>query len=171
LLRSHFVTTARNLVMQWIIVFLAVAGAFLAGCSQPMASRHEPQAAHSVSREDSIERLVAIVRKDPSKKPLLAHAVMSGDVLVIPDPGAKSLALVAFNQPERSFIPVFSTRSIFDEEAYGTGFEGKAIAIDANRFASLLENDDLVILNPGHRPAIEFKASDLKALAQARNRN
>lgn len=171
LLHSHFVTTARNLVMQWIIVFLAVVGAFLTGCSQSTSSRHEPQAAYSVSREDSIERLVAIVRRDPSKKPLLARAVMSADVLVIPDPGAKSLALVSFNQPERSFIPVFSSRGIFDEEAYGTGFEGKAIAIDANRFASLLENDDLVILNPGHRPAIEFKASDLKALAQARNRN
>jgi hypothetical protein len=56
-------------------------------------------------------------------------------------------------------------------EAYGTGFDGKAVAIDASRFASLLDNDDLVILNPGHRPALEFKACQLKALARSRARN
>jgi hypothetical protein len=157
--------------MQWIIVFLGAVAAVLGGCSQSMSSLQDAQGANSVSREDSIEQLVAIVRHEPSKKALLAKAVMSGDVLVIPDPGAKSLALVSFNQPERSFIPVFSSRSIFDQEAYGTGFEGKAITIDANRFASLLDDDDLVILNPGHRRAIEFKASELKALAQSRPRS
>ena len=68
---------------------------------------------------------------------------------------------------ERPIAARHSSRSIFDQEAYGTGFEGKAVAIDADRFASLLGNDDLVILNPGHRPAIEFKASELKALAQS----
>jgi hypothetical protein len=157
--------------MQWIIVFLIAAAAILTGCSPSMSTRRDGQAENSVSREDSIERLVEIVRNDPSKKPLLAKTVMSGDVLVIPDPGAKSLALVMFNQPERSFIPVFSSRRIYDEEAYGTGFEGKAVTIDANRFASLLDPDDLVILNPGHRPAIEFKASELKALAQPRKQS
>lgn len=157
--------------MQWIIIILTAVAAFLTGCAPSMSTVEDAQGANSVSREDSIERLVAIVRKEPSKKPLLAQAMMSGDVLVIPDPGAKSLALVVFNQPERSFIPVFSSQGIFDQEAYGTGFEGKAITIDAKRFASLLDNDDLVILNPGHRPAIEFKASELKALAQSRQGN
>ncbi|HZZ94020.1 MAG TPA: SseB family protein [Usitatibacter sp.] len=143
-------------------VFLFAGATMLAGCSHS-STRVDAQGAPSLSREDSIERLVAVVRAEPSKKALLAKAVMSGDVLVIPDPGKKSLALVSFNQPERSFIPLFSSRSIFDQEAYGTGFEGKAIVIDATRFASLLENDDLVILNPGHRPAIEFNAQELKA--------
>ena len=149
--------------MQGIIVFLFVVASIVTGCSPSVSTRPDTQAANSPSREDSIERLVAIVRAEPSQKPLLAKAVMSGEVLVIPDPGKKSLALVSFNQPERSFIPVFSSRGIFDQEAYGTGFEGKAIAIDASRFASLLEDDDLVILNPGHRPAIEFTAAQLKA--------
>jgi hypothetical protein len=168
---SRFETTARNLIMQWIIVLLATVAAFVTGCSPSMPAFQHAQGANSVAREGMIERLVAIVRKEPSKKPLLAKTVMSGDVLVIPDPGAKSLALVSFNQPERSFIPVFSSQGIFDQEAYGTGFEGKAVAIDANRFASLLDNDDLVILNPGHRPAIEFNASELKEVAQSAQRN
>jgi hypothetical protein len=157
--------------MRWIIVLLTALAAFLTGCSPSTSTLQDAHGANSVSREGTIERLVAIVRKEPSKKPLLAKTVMSGDVLVIPDPGAKSIALVSFNQPERSFIPVFSSQGIFDQEAYGTGFEGKAVTIDANRFASLLDNDDLVILNPGHRPAIEFRASELKALAHSPQRN
>jgi hypothetical protein len=137
-------------------------GIILAGCSQSLP---ELQALPSdASRQNSIEQLIAAVRADSTKKPLLAMAVMSGKVLVIPDPGSKSLALLWFDQPERSFIPVFSSRKVFDQEAYGTGFEGKAISIDASRFASLLQGDEVVILNSGHRPAIEFKASDLKAL-------
>jgi len=149
--------------MQSIVAVLFVVAALLTGCSQSMPARSHAQAARSLSREESIQHLIDIVRADPAKKPLLAKAVMSGDVFVIPDPAKESLALVSFNQPERNFIPVFSSRGIFEQEAYGTGFEGKAIEIDAKRFASVLENDDLVILNPGHRPAIEFKASQLKA--------
>jgi len=149
--------------MRSIVASLFAVAALLAGCSQSMPGRPDAQAAPSLSREDSIQRLVEVVRADPAKKPLLAKALMGGDVLVIPDPGKKSLALVSFNQPERMFIPVFSSRAIFDQEAYGTGFEGKAIAIEAKRFASLLEDDDLVILNPGHRPAVEFTARQLKA--------
>jgi type III secretion system (T3SS) SseB-like protein len=112
----------------------------------------------------SIESLVAAVRDDPSKKPLLARALMSQQILMIPNPHAKSVAVLPFDQNERSFIPVFSDERIFDEEAYGTGFEKKAIAVDAHFFASLLKGDEIVILNPGHRPAIEFKGSELKAL-------
>jgi type III secretion system (T3SS) SseB-like protein len=151
--------------MRSIIVFLLGITAILSGCTESMPTRPDTQGTNSVSREDSIEGLVATVRADPAKKPLLAKALMSGNVLVIPDPGKKALTLLYFNQPERSFIPVFSSRGIFDQEAYGTGFEGKAMAIDAKRFVSLLENDDLVILNPGHRPAIEFNAQELKAAA------
>lgn len=152
--------------MKWMCAFLAALGALLAGCSPSMSFFQQSSGAGSVSREEAIAHLVAIVRKEPSKKPLLAKEIMSGDVFVIPDPGSKSLSLIAFNQPERSFIPVFSSRSVFDQEAYGTGFEGTAIPIDAKRFTSLLADDDVVILNPGHRPAIEFTAAELKALAQ-----
>lgn len=88
---------------------------------------------------------------------------MRGNVLVVPNPHSQSLALLFFDQPERSFIPVFSDRKIFDEEAFGTGFEGKAVSISSTRFASLLNGDEIVILNPGHRPSIEFSASELKA--------
>jgi hypothetical protein len=151
--------------MRSIIFFLLAFGAILTGCSPSISTRPDAQGANSLSREDSIEQFIAVVRTEPTKKEQLARLVMSGDVLVIPDPGKKSLALVSFNQPERSFIPVFSSRSVFDQEAYGTGFEGKAIAIDAKRFATLLEDDDVVILNPGHRPAIEFTARQLKAAA------
>lgn len=114
-------------------------------------------------REESIVSLVAATRQDPSKKSELAKVLMSGPVFVIPDPKAQTLALLFFDQPERSFIPVFSSRRIFDQEAYGTGFEGKAVSIEAARFASVLNGDELVILNPGHRPAIEFSARELKA--------
>jgi len=151
--------------MQSIVVFLFAIAAMLGGCAQSMPARPDAQAAPSVSREESIQRLIDEVRADPAKKPLLARTLMGGDVFVIPDPGKQSLVLLWFNQPERSFIPVFSSRSVFDQEAYGTGFEGKAVEVDAKRFASLLENDDLVILNSGHRPAIEFKGSELKAAA------
>ena len=153
--------------MQSIIVLLFALAAILTGCTDSRPARPDSPVATPVSREDSIQHLVEAVRDEPAKKPLLAKAVMSGDVLVIPDPAKPSLALVYFNQPERSFIPAFSSRAIFDQEAYGTGFEGKAIAIDAKRFASLLDKDDIVILNPGHRPAIEFTPAELKAaLAQ-----
>jgi hypothetical protein len=74
-------------------------------------------------------------------------------------------ALLFFDQPERALIPVFSGRKAFDEEADGTGFEGQAVSVSAAKFASLLHGDEIVILNSGHRPAIEFRASDLKALA------
>jgi len=66
--------------------------------------------------------------------------------------------------PEYEFIPVFSDRSTFDQEAQGTGFEGQAISIDAKAFASLLSDGDVVIVNPGHRPAMEFKASEIRQL-------
>lgn len=149
--------------MQSIVVCLLAAAAILGGCSQSMPARPDAQPANSVSREESIQRLIEVVRAEPEKKAQLAKELMSGDVLVIPDPAKKTLALVSFNQPERNFIPVFSSRGIFDQEAYGTGFEGKAIQIDAKRFASVLADDDLVILDPGHRPAIEFSARQLKA--------
>ena len=85
---------------------------------------------------------------------------------MIPDPHSTVLAALPFYQNERSFIPVFSGQHIFDEEAFGTGFEGKAIPVEGHRFASLLKGDEIVILNPGHRPAIEFQASELKAFAK-----
>src|SRR5262249_12024313 len=140
-----------------------VVATIMAGCSQTTAVQKTGSA---IERQDTIVRLVETVRKDPSKKADLERALMSGPVLVIPDPKATPLALLFFDQPERAFIPVFSSREIFDQEAYGTGFEGKAISIDADRFASLLKGNEVVILNPGHRPAIEFRASDLKALAR-----
>jgi hypothetical protein len=118
------------------------------------------------TRADAIERVIVAARTDVSKRPQLARLLMSGDVLIIPDPHSRTLAALPFDQPERSFIPVFSDRKIFDEEAYGTGFEGKAVTVDAGRFASLLREDDVVILNPGHRPAIEFSGHELKALAK-----
>ena len=149
--------------MRCLLALIFTAG-LLAACSQParLADRTENPSADA-QRHDGILRLVDVVRKDPSKKPLLARLLMSGNVFVVPNPHSQSLALLFFDQPERSFIPVFSDRKTFDEEAFGTGFEGKAIAIGATRFASSLHGDEIVILNAGHRPAIEFRASELKA--------
>jgi hypothetical protein len=147
-------------------VLLSFVAALLAGCAQAPRQGDQAQAVESAGRAESIQRLIAEVRKDPSKKPQLARALMHGTVLMIPDPRSPTLALLFFDQPERAFVPVFSDRKVFDEEAYGSGFEGKAIAVDARRFASLLHGDDVVILNPGHRPAIEFTASELAAAAE-----
>jgi hypothetical protein len=141
--------------------------ASLVACATATKQPNVVDAATTSGALPSIESLVATVRDDPSKKPLLARALMSQQVLIIPNPHAKSVAVLPFDQNERSFIPVFSDERIFDEEAYGTGFEKKAIVVDAHIFASLLKGDEIVVLNPGHRPAIEFKASELKALADA----
>ena len=147
------------------LVVLSFVAALLVGCGQPAPYPGQAQAVESPARSDSIRRLTAEVRKDPSKKRLLAHALMQGIVLIIRDPRSPALAALSFDQPERAFVPVFSDRKVFDEEAYGTGFEGEAIAVEGRRFASLLHDDDIVILNPGHRPAIEFTGFELAAAA------
>jgi hypothetical protein len=113
-----------------------------------------------------IPSLIALVRNDATKRPMLAEALVTQQVWMIPDPHANRLAVLPFDQNERSFIPVFSDRKTFDVEAYGTGFENKAIAVAGKTFASLLNEDAIVVLNPGDRPAIEFKGSELKAIAQ-----
>ena len=148
--------------MSFHLLILIAFTALLAGCAQPMSS---PSTSHSglPSAGGSIAELITLVRADPAKKPLLARSLMSGTVLIIPDPHSRTLAALSFQQNERSFIPVFSDRKVFDEEAFGTGFAGKAVGVDAIRFAELLKGDELVILNPGHRPAIEFQASELKS--------
>ena len=84
---------------------------------------------------------------------------------MIPDPHASRLAVLAFDQNERSFVPVFSDQKTFDVEAYGTGFERKAVAVDGSVFASLVDDDALIVLNPGDRPAIEFRGYELKSSA------
>ena len=142
--------------------FIALAlAAMLAGCAQPMASTSSsPRASQS---DQSIETLIAEVRADPARKPSLARALMSRTLLIIPDPHPATLAALSFQQNERSFIPVFSDRTIFDQEAFGTGFAGKAVPVAGERFAAMLNGDETVILNPGHRPAIEFDGAELKA--------
>ena len=112
----------------------------------------------------TIASLVEVVRQDPTKKPLLAQALMAQPVVIVPDPHAKTIVPLKVDQNERSFIPVFSDLTTFDQEAYGTGFEKKAITVEASYFASVLSGNEIVILNPGHRPAIEFRASELQAL-------
>jgi SseB protein N-terminal domain len=148
--------------MKRLTAALLMAG-MVAACAQAPATPGRID----TDRETAIVSLVAAARQDRLYKTELAKVLMSGPVFVIPDPKANPLTLLFFDQPERSFIPVFSSRRLFDEEAYGTGFEGKAVPIDATRFASLLKGDEVVILNPGHRPAIDFSATELKdALAK-----
>ena len=84
---------------------------------------------------------------------------------MIPDPHANGLAVLAFDQNERSFVPVFSDQQTFDVEAYGTGFERKAVAVAGNVFASLVDDNAIIVLNPGDRPAIEFRGYELKSSA------
>ena len=155
--------------MRIVVAVLIAVSTMLTGCSQSMPPRGNHAEGSPESTPAAIEQLVSMVRADPAKKPLLARSLMNRRLLMIPDPHAAALAALPFYQNERSFIPIFSDRAIFDEEAYGTGFEGKAIPVDGGRFASLLKGDEMVILNPGHRPAIEFAASELKSSA-ARSR-
>jgi hypothetical protein len=151
------------------VLAVLAACALISACAQPTRVA-EKGVGRVETRKDEIASLIDMVRADRTKKELLSGAVMSGNVLVIPDLRSPSLRLLFFDQPERSFIPVFSDQTTFDQEAYGTGFEGKAITISAAQFSSLLQGDELVILNPGHRPAIEFQASELKkALTLSRN--
>jgi hypothetical protein len=147
--------------MRRLVPLILAACAIISGCAQPVRLG-ERESNRADTRSAEIATLIQTVRTDRSKKELLSAAVMSGDVWVIPDLRSPTLRLLFFDQPERSFIPVFSDRKTFDQEAYGTGFEGKAITISAAQFSTLLEGDELVILNPGHRPAIEFEASELK---------
>ena len=135
--------------------------ALLVGCAQPTAP--SPSDSRPASSGASILELVQAVRAEPAKKPLLARSLMSGTLFIIPDPHAPTLAALSFQQNERAFIPVFSDQKTFDQEAFGTGFAGKAVAVSGDRFAGLLQGDETVILNPGHRPAIEFHASELKS--------
>ena len=144
-------------IAKLLVVLLACVGG-LVGCAQLASSP-----AKDGSDAGSITELVTLVRADPTKKPLLAQALMRGTVLMIPDPHSPTLAALPIQQNEREFIPIFSDRTTFDQEAWGTGFAGKAIAIDGHRLAELLKGNEIVILNPGHRPAIEFLASELKA--------
>jgi hypothetical protein len=134
------------------------------GCSQQIKPEASAERIANSDENSSIELLVAAVRSDPTKKPLLARALMKGSIFIIPDPHAPSIVPLKFDRNEYSFIPVFSDAKTFNEEAYGTGFENRAIPVDTNVFASILKGDEIVILNPGHRPAIEFTASELKVL-------
>jgi hypothetical protein len=147
----------------WLIAWSVIA--LVSGCAQPMIAAENRASPVSAADPASIIALVSTVRQDPSQKPVLARALMTGRLFMIPDPHSKTLAVLPFYQNERSFIPVFSDQQTFDKEAYGTGFAGTAIAVDAARFASLLKGDEIVILNPGDHPAIEFRASELTAVA------
>jgi hypothetical protein len=143
---------------------IIIGGALVCACSS--APELAP-AAQAPKQPQSIESLVAAARLDAAKKPRVAEALMRGPVLVIPSPHDSTPGhpvLLKFAMPEYEFIPVFSDRSTFDQEAQGTGFEGQAISIDAKAFASLLSDGDVVIVNPGHRPAMEFKASEIRQL-------
>ena len=64
---------------------------------------------------------------------------------MIPDPGTKSLALLFFDQPERAFIPIFSSRETFDQE-----HANLRIAADIAAFA-LIDVDLHFILAIGYR--------------------
>lgn len=143
------------------LTLCAMAAALLTGCAQPTPLALPDSGPASAAT--SIIELVQVVRAEPAKKPLLARSLMSGTLFIIPDPHAPVLAALSFQQNERSFIPVFSDRKTFDEEAFGTGFAGKAVAVSGARFAGLLKGDETIILNPGHRPAIQFQASELKS--------
>jgi len=144
----------------YLLRIVSLSSLLLAACSVVK----ESPAVSSVTT-DTVESSVAAARLDASKKLRVAEVLMRGRVFVIPSPHApdpSQLVLLKFSMPEYEFVPVFSDRQTFDIEARGTGFEGKAISIDAASFVALLDDDDIVILNPGHRPAMEFKASELK---------
>ena len=154
-----------------VVACCAIAAcANMAGNEKPAST---PSPAAGAASEPSIHDLIVAARddrSDSSKRLRIVDALMrTKDVYVIPaepvprDP--KSMEFLEFARHESDFIPVFSDRPTFDEEAAGTGYEGKAIAIDTALFAKLLKVDDTVIVNPGDRPSLEFKGSEFKSAA------
>ena len=142
------------------ITLLCALGALSSGCATKPAMNTEGE-----DSKAPIPALVALVRADATQRPRLIRALVTQKVWMIPDPHANRLAVLAFDQNERSFVPVFSDQKTFDVESYGTGFEHKAVAVDGSVFASLVDDDAIVVLNPGDRPAIEFRGYELKSSA------
>lgn len=65
-----------------------------------------------------------------------------------------------------SFIPIFSDESIFKREAAGSGFEKKGVSIDRNLLISILNDEQMLLLNPGS-DSLRMRRVDLARGLQA----
>lgn len=160
--------------MIYRISIASITCALLLACAQPMLNPSVSTDRSPASpKAPSMETIIAAARADRSdatkRRLIIQTLMMQREVYVIPnptdgDPGI--MTLMEFPGHESSFIPVFSDRATFDDEARGTGYEGMAVPISARQFASLLTANQTVIVNPGDRPAIEFNASEIKSLGE-----
>lgn len=114
-----------------------------------------------------MEELIIKATHNRQYIPALAEKLVSQHLYIIAswdNPQAKSLKIQDFLRPDgQSFIPIFSDEQQFRQAVAGSGFEQHGVAIDGNLFASLLNGDELLWLNPSSQLAIELWAKDLKA--------
>ena len=161
--------------MIYRISIASITCACLLACAQPTLNPSVSTDRSATSpKAPSMGTVIAAARADRSdstKRLLIIQTLlMQREVYVIPNPtigNPGTMTLMEFPGHESSFIPVFSDRATFDDQARGTGYEGLAVPISTRQFASLLTTNQTLIVNPGDRPAIEFEGSEVKALADA----
>ncbi len=89
---------------------------------------------------------------------------MENGVIVIgswDDLESDSIRIQDFVADGGSFIPIFSDEATFKQQARGSGFEDNGILIDLNLLASMLQGDEILILNPGGADPVRLKKADL----------
>jgi SseB protein N-terminal domain len=115
------------------------------------------------------DALVVAAAKSPAKHAELMQTMIKGHVVIIAtwtSGKSKKINIQDFVRNGKSFIPVFSDQQHFKDETRGSGFEAKGISIDGNLFASLLNGDELLVLNPGSKSPVDIQAKALKALVE-----
>ena len=144
------------------LVLLLACGS-LGGCAQLAGERPTPPMSEVIAAAQAD-------RTNEKQRLLIIETLMKSTVYVIPNGGSPdpaSMTLMEFPAHESQFIPVFSDRATFDVQAQGTGYENKAVPLEPAQFAALLKGDETVVVNPGDRPALEFRASEIKALVRS----
>jgi SseB protein N-terminal domain len=115
------------------------------------------------------DALVVAAAKSPAKHAELMQTMIKGHVVIIAtwtSGKSKKINIQDFVRNGKSFIPVFSDQQHFKDETRGSGFEAKGISIDGKLFASLLNGDELLVLNPGSKSPVDIQAKALKALVE-----
>lgn len=77
------------------------------------------------------------------------------------DTASRSLRLQNFVIDGESFIPIFSDEAAFDRQVRGSGFEGKGLAIERSLLSSILNDDELLMLDPGGPEPMRMTKADL----------
>jgi hypothetical protein len=65
------------------------------------------------------------------------------------DPTSHNITVQTFVVDGKRFIPIFSDFEHFRHESVGSGFEDQGVEIERSFLVSLLNGDELLVLNPG----------------------